>query len=275
MGLLVKMTYQDSFNGTAAIQGFIAERKKLGRPFTEINCPTSIKNLAQSLSFKMGDEVSTIFIQKEDVSVELGSPQRESVSYIVIGSPTELHDGRITLIGPDIPESAGKELNFGQVLLIGGTTIPDLEYKEMERALFHLQNLEGFMIRAIPNKLWARVNRQAVQRGFSFETLGKALMIMYRQQFKSIETMELIFITTNTPKDFLELRVIGSEVRKKYLKTYSDSLKTRLAKLTEKQRADCDNPWSCDECDYNEVCDEIQDIVDKMKVYRARKEASK
>jgi hypothetical protein len=30
------------------------------------------------------------------------------------------------------------------------------------------------------------------------------------------------------------------------------------AELTEKQRADCDNPWSCEECDYNEVCDEIQ-----------------
>ncbi|MDD1779516.1 MAG: hypothetical protein LUQ65_15240 [Candidatus Helarchaeota archaeon] len=269
------MTHQDSFNGAAAIQGFMAERKKLGRPFTEIICPTSIANLTQSLSFKMGDEVNTVFIQKEDVFVELGSPQHESVSYIVIGSLSEIHDGRITLIGPDIPDSAGKELNFGQVLLIGGSSIPDLEYKEMERSLFHLQNLEGFMIRAIPNKLWARVNRQVVQHGFSFETLGKALMIMYRRQFKSIQTMEIIFLTTDVPQDFLELRVIGSEVRKKYLKTYSDSLKTRLAELTEKQRADCDNPWSCEECDYNEVCDEIQDIVDKMKVYRARKEASK
>jgi CO dehydrogenase/acetyl-CoA synthase beta subunit len=205
----------------------------------------------------------------------LGSPQHESVSYIVISPRSEIQDGRITLIGPDIPQSEGKELNFGQVLLISGSNIPNLEYKEMERALFHLQNLEGFMIRAIPNKLWARVNRQAVQRGFSFETLGKALMLMYRKQFRSIEAMEIVFITTDSPQDFLELRVIGSEVRKKYLKTYSDSLKTRLAELTEKQRADCDNPWSCEECDYNEVCDEIQDIVDKMKAYRARKEASK
>ena len=269
------MADQESFNGVAAIHGFMAERKKLGRPYKEINGPTTIEHLKQSLHFKIGDESNTLFIQKEDVFVELGSPQHESVSYIVISIPSEIYDGRITLIGPDIPESEGKELNFGQVLLVSDTTIHDFEYKEMERALFHLQNLEGFMIRAIPNKLWGRVNRQAVQRGFSFETLGKALMLRYRQQFSSIEGMEVIFITTDAPQDFLELRVIGSEVRKRYLKTYSDSLKTRLAELTEKQRADCDNPWSCEECDYNEVCDEIQDIVDKMKVYRARKEVSK
>lgn len=269
------MTDRESFRGAAAIQGFIAERKRIGRSFMEINVPTFLENLKQSLSFKMGDEANTVFIPKEDVFVELGSPQHESVSYIVISPYSEIHDGRITLIGPDIPQSEGKELNFGQVLLISGSNIPDLEYKEMERALFHLQNLEGFMIRAIPNKLWARVNREAVQHGFSFETLGKALMIMYRQQFRSIEAMEIVFLTTDTPQDFLELRVIGSEVRKKYLKIYSDSLKTRLAELTEKQRTDCDNPWSCEECDYNEVCDEIQDIVDKMKVYRARKEGSK
>jgi len=269
------MADQESFNGVAAIHGFITERKKLTGPYKEINNPTTIEHLKQSLHFKMGEEVNTIFIQKEDVFVELGSPQHESVSYIVVGSPSEIYDGRITLIGPDIPESEGKELNFGQVLLVSGTTIHDLDYKEMERALFHVQNLEGFMIRAIPNKLWGRVTRQAVQHGFAFETLGKALMLMYRQQFRLIEAMEVIFITTDTPQDFLELRVIGSEVRKKHLQKYSDSLKTRLAELTEKQRADCDNPWSCEECDYNEVCDEIQDIVDKMKVYRARKEASK
>jgi len=61
MGLLVKMTDQESFHGAAAIQGFIAERKKMGSPFTEINGPTSVQNLKQSLSFKMGDEVNIIF----------------------------------------------------------------------------------------------------------------------------------------------------------------------------------------------------------------------
>ena len=268
------MSDQESFNGVAAVHGFILERKNMGALYHESICPTDIEILRQSLHFQMGDEATTVFIPKEEVFVELGSPQRESISYIVIGS-SEIRDGHITLIGPDIPESDGQDLNFGQIILVGGLVIPDLEYKEMERALFHLKNLEGFMIRAIPNKLWGRVNRQAVQHGFSFETLGKALMIMYRQQFPSIEKMEIVFVTTDVPEDFLELRVIGTEVRKKYIQIYSEKLKSRLAEFTDKQRAECDNPWSCEECDYNAVCDEIQDIVDKMKIYRAQKEASK
>jgi len=269
------MSDQDSFNGVAAIHGFISERKNTGQLYNEFICPIDVEDLRRALQFRTGDEVNIVFIPKEEVFVELGSPQRESVSYIVIGPPSEIQDGYITLIGPDIPESEGRDLNFGQVILVGGLAIPDLEYKEMERALFHLKNLEGFMIRAIPNKLWGRVNRQAVQHGFSFETLGKALMIMYRQQFPSIEAMEIVFITTDIPQDFLEVRVIGTEVRKKYIQKYSETLKSRLAEITEKQRADCNNPWSCEECDYNAVCDEIQDIVDKMKVYRTQKEASK
>lgn len=268
------MSDQESFNGVAAIHGFISERKSVGQLYNEFVCPTNVEDLRCSLQFRMDDEV-TVFIPKEEVFVELGSPQCESVSYIVVGPPSEIKDGYITLIGSDIPDSEGQSLNFGQVILVGGTAISDLEYKEMERALFHLNNLEGFMIRAIPNKLWGRVNRQVAQYGFSFETLGKALMIMYRQQFSSIEAMEIVFTTTDIIQDFLELRVIGTEVRKKYITRYSEALKSRLAELTEKQRADCDNPWSCEECDYNEVCDEIQDIVNKMKIYRAQKESSK
>jgi len=273
MGLLTKMSDQESFNGVAAVHGFITERKNIGNLYHEFVCPIDVEILRQTLHFT--NDTTTVFIPKEEVFVELGSPQRESIAYIVIGAASEIQDGHLTLIGADIPESEGQDLNFGQIILIGGLAISDLEYKEMERALFHLKGLEGFMIRAIPNKLWGRVSRQAVQNGFSFEILGKALMIMYRQQFPSIETMEIVFITTNIPQDFLELRVIGTEVRKKYINKYSEALKSRLAELTEKQRADCDNPWSCEECDYNAICDEIQDIVDKMRIYRAQKEVSR
>ena len=265
------MTKTEIFNEITAIHAFVEEKIQKKSSHKTFECPTSIEELKKSLRFKFGDTAETVFLLKEEVFVELGSPQYESVAFITISrNPEEVHDGKITLIGPDIPESQGKELNFGQILLIGGAGIADLKYKEMERALFHLKNLEGFMIRAVPNKLWSRVSNEVGQRGFNFETLGKALMIMYKTQFPEIETMEIVFMTTDSPQDFLELKVIGSEIRTKYIQQYSDLLKSRLTEISDKQRDDCEYPWSCDECDYNEVCDEIRDIVEKMKAYREK-----
>ncbi|NVM27760.1 MAG: hypothetical protein HWN65_02870 [Candidatus Helarchaeota archaeon] len=265
------MSESDPINAVAAIHAFIAAKKKTISTINEISCPTSIDELKKSLNFKYDEEAETVFLLKEDVFVELGPPQYESVAYVAITrTPTEVRDGLITLIGPDIPKSEGKSMNFGQVLLFGGRNITALEYKELEREIFHLKNLEGFMIRALPNKLWCRVSKGVGRRGFSFETLGKALMISYKEKFPSIETMEILFVTTDAPRDFLELKVLGTEIRKEYIAQYSTHLKSRLADLTEKQRADCTNPWDCDECDYTEVCDEVRDIIDKMKAYHKK-----
>ncbi|HUX98965.1 MAG TPA: hypothetical protein VMV49_05390 [Candidatus Deferrimicrobium sp.] len=264
------MKNDEDFNGIAAIHAFIEEKRKLTGSLKTFSCPNSIDALKGSIQFKLEEEAETLFIPKEDIFVELGSPQHESVSFIVITQdPAEIRE-QITLIGPDIPESEGKDLNLGQVLLLGGSKIQDFEYKNMERALFHLKNLEGYMIRAIPNKIWSRVNKQVGQRGFSFEAIGKALMIMYKQQFPAIETMEILFITLDSPETFLELKIIGTEIRKTYIEQYSEQLKSKLSQISEKQRDDCEYPWSCEECDYNAVCDEIRDIVDKMKAYREK-----
>jgi hypothetical protein len=258
------------FNGIAAIHAFIEEKRKVNDAFKTFSCPNSVELLKRSIQFKIEEDAETVFIPKEDIFVELGSPQCESVSFIVITQdPAEIRE-QITLIGPDIPKSEGKELNLGQVLLIGGSKIIDPEYKNMERALFHLKNLEGYMIRAIPNKIWSRVHRHVGQRGFSFETIGKALMLMYKQEFPAIEKMEVLFMTLDSPQSFLELKVIGTEIRKTYIEQYSEQLKSKLTQISEKQRTDCEYPWSCDECDYNVVCDEIRDIVDKMKAYREK-----
>lgn len=268
------MTELASLNGVLAVHGLInAQKKRIGL-IKQYMSPTSSDDLRESLKFKFGSEIETVFLLKEEVFVELGPPQYESVAFIAITrNPEEVNDGQITLIGPDIPESAGKSLNFGQVLLFGGQKITDLEYRELEREIFHLKNLEGFMVRALPNKLWCRISKTVGHAGFTFETLGKALMIMYREKFPSIETMEVLFITTDSPQDFLELKVLGTEVRKTYIEKYTNSLKARLSDLVEsvgKQRADCDYPWSCEECDYTEVCDEVRDIVEKMKAYREK-----
>lgn len=269
MGFLNQMTESETIDSVSAIHALINVKKQKGENIQKFIAPSSVEKLKSSLAFKLGDEVETVFLLKEDIFVELGPPQCESVAYITISrTPNDLQDGQITLIGPDIPESQGKSLNFAQILLFGGREIKDLEYKELERDLFHLKNLEGFMIRAVPNKLWCRVSKEVGVRGFSFETLGKALMIMYKEKFPSIETMEVLFITTDSPRDFLELKVLGTEIRKEFILKYSTHLKSRLADLTEKQRDDCTNPWDCDECDYTEVCDEVRDIVEKVKAYR-------
>ncbi|MHA1264032.1 MAG: hypothetical protein ACTSRS_02255 [Candidatus Helarchaeota archaeon] len=269
----------ESFNGVLAIHEFIQTLQEQGFTNKEIHCPITVNQLKASLNFDYGPSVETYFLLKEDVYVELGPPQYESVAYIAITkTPSEVANGRITLIGPDVSDvPGGTSLNFGQILLFGGSQIQDLVYREIEREIFHFKHLEGFMIRALPNKLWCRISKNVVFKGFSFETLGKALMIMYREKFPFIESMEILFLTIDSKQVFLELKVLGTEIRKTYIQKYSESLQTRLSKIVEtveKQRPECDYPWSCDECDYTAVCDEVRDILEKMKRYRKKTQGS-
>ena len=217
--------------------------------------------LLDNLPIRVGSGAGENILLKEDTAVELGSPETSSCAFIVlINFPHLLKDGKITLIGPDIPDSDGKTLNYGQILLLGGSNLTDKKYKSLERAQFIGDQIEGFMIRTVPQKLWCRISKNVITKGFSFEILGRALMHIFKAQFPLIEKMETIFITSNQ-EDIEKLNQIAQKVRSKYSKIFQKEMKERIERI----RTDCDNPWECDTCPDRVTCDEIEEMVQMSK----------
>jgi len=213
-----------------AIRGFVRKREEEGRPLSTIQCAGSADDLVRGLPVRFGPDNPPPVILKEDTFAELGNPVHGSASMVLWTRQAELiRDGLITRIGPDIPEAEGQSLPFGQVILVGGSRLEEKELARLERASNLSSLLEGYMIRHVPRKLWSRVSQEAADKGFCFETLGRALM------------------------EVEELEGIGLQAKGK-------SLSIRKLTRTEDGAYECDE-LSCDDCPEKPTCDTIRQVL--------------
>jgi CO dehydrogenase/acetyl-CoA synthase beta subunit len=86
--------------------------------------------------------------------------------------PEIIRDGRITVIGPDIPDGGGMSLPFGQVLMIGGSELDDRDHEALKHAGNIGDQIQGYMVRSYTQSIWSRIDKDAAA-GFSFETFGR------------------------------------------------------------------------------------------------------
>jgi CO dehydrogenase/acetyl-CoA synthase beta subunit len=193
-------------------------------------------------------------VLSDEMAVELGNPQMNSVSCLIwTEKPNLVSDGKISLVGPDIKESNGKSLPFGKIVLVGVSGFDEEstydKYKEMEAVRYSL-DLKGYMIRAVSQyqREWSRISREAVQGGFSFEVLGSALREEYLKK-DFIHAVEFLFVTSSA-EDVGELQ----EITKNVGRTIS-ALNKMLSEI---------DP-DCDECEYNDVCDEVGELKEMRK----------
>ncbi len=195
-------------------------------------------------------------ILSRDVGVELGNPGVESISYFSwTGTRNLVEDGKITLIGPDIPEISGASLPLGKVTLISGEGF-DAEnayerFREMDLAPLDL-SLDGYMVRAVSRQMreWSRISREALSRGFNFSILGGAL-IDHLKKIEYIDAVEVFFITTSE-EEIREFGRIGEKARR-----YIDAMRQMAEEVS----------FDCSSCDYQDICDE----VDELKAMRKSK----
>ena len=114
------------------ITKYIEQLREKGLPVKQINRPVSPGQLVAGLPIKIGPKSSGGVILRSDTFVELGNPDVGSIAFFLwTDNISLLKDCRITLIGPDIPESEGASLPFGQVLIIGGTGLDASDHSKL------------------------------------------------------------------------------------------------------------------------------------------------
>jgi len=208
-----------------------------------------VESLLRGLAFRMDARTDANIILKEDTFVELGPPDRASFTCVVMSTnPKLLRDGRISLIGPDIQESAGEKLPIGQVVMVAGTGLTDEHYMELERLQYISNRLPGYMIRFALRRMWSRVSKTAAAEGFSLEVLGRNLMALYKSRSPLVEAVEILFVTSGD-SDVDELRgmLIGGR-------------KNRVEIIKEKYG--CISTVDCEGCPYQSICDRIKEIAE-------------
>jgi len=188
-------------------------------------------------------------VLSSDTAVELGHPKTASSSFFLwTDNMARVKPGRITIVGPDLPQVRERRIPFGRIVLLAGKDFNEKNSFDRHRELEHLRydiHLKGYMMRAVSQyqREWSRISKEAIAEGFSFQTLGGALIDTYSMP-DYIRAVEVIFITAG-PDDVREVASIGAGVLK---------IISAMNKMASELSLDCET------CEYNEVCREVAEL---------------
>jgi CO dehydrogenase/acetyl-CoA synthase beta subunit len=241
----------------ADVLGFSESMKQNGCAFKQFVCAEPPEALRDSLPIAIGPGANPGIIMRGDAFLELGNPAAGSCSYLLwTDDPSLIRDGRITILGPDIPESGGASLPFGQVLVLAGEGLLPKDHERLQQVPIVGDQIEGYMVRSAAENVWSRVGKGVAARGFDFEMLGKSLLSLAKSGAGGITAMEILFVTSS--KDAVnELSSIASDSRTVGSEILKESWKARGYDV------DCD--FDCSSCGDSDVCDDIRDVLATLK----------
>ncbi len=182
-------------------------------------------------------------VLKEDTAVELGGPLSAGTIFFLCTSDVSLIcDGRITLVGPDISETADRILPLGQAVLIAGATLTKGINPELENELYTAGKIPGYMLRSTGGHIWSRVSHQAMRDGFSLKLLGQAILEHIHSNLAAVSAAEVLFVTSNVG-DVRELDKIGGLAR-----DLAHGLRRERIKQATDGAFQCESDGDCDIC---------------------------
>jgi acetyl-CoA decarbonylase/synthase complex subunit beta len=137
-------------------------------------------------------------IRKPQMHVELGGPKnKEKFELLRVRPPEAVEDGKIAVVGPDLPEiKEGSTLPFGILVEVAGKELEEEMEGVMERRIHDFCNyIEGFMHLNQRNAIWLRVSKQSVGKGLTLRHVGLVLQRLYRSEMPIIEKIQITFLT--------------------------------------------------------------------------------
>jgi CO dehydrogenase/acetyl-CoA synthase beta subunit len=254
VGVRVGMSIYDAY--IPKIADYVTDLRAKSRQIREFRCPSDVGQLLEGLPVRVGPGASQGIILRGDTFAEIGNPEAGSAAFLLwTDNPALVNDGKITLIGPDIPESPDASLPFGQVLIVAGSGLTEKDHQTLEHAQFVADRIEGYMIRSVAQLIWSRVHKEVASRGFCFETLGRALVSIFKTDVPKVQAMEILFVTSG--KDDLEpLGTMGAQVNKIFKSMLREDWKARGFDVYE-----CASGYDCKSCPDQPVCDDIKEVI--------------
>ncbi len=153
-------------------------------------------------------------IRKEQTYVEFGGNKTHAFEYVTTKDLTEVEDGKITVVGPeidDVPEGTALPLAIW-VEVAGRKMQSDFE-SILERQIHHLINgAEGVWHMGQRDIVWTRISKAAKEKGFKIAHYGEILHAKLLNEYPAI--VDKVQVTLFTDLKEVEERII--EARRVY-----------------------------------------------------------
>jgi len=187
-------------------------------------------------------EISPMFegerIRKDGLHVELAGPKSKGFELVQAAKMSEVEDGKVTLIGPDINEmEEGKTYPYAMIYYIAGEHVETDIESIVERRNHDFQNyIHGYMHLNQRSDIWIRIGKEAVSKGLnSLKQIAQATMMLFKNELPFIERIEAVYIT-----DLAEIEKRMEEAKKTY--------DLRDARTRDLHEEDVDTFYGCTLC---------------------------
>ena len=126
-------------------------------------------------------------VRKENLRVEFGSKYSTAFEYLVSRPASEVEDGRVALIGPDIDASDAKALPLGILVEVAAREFNKDFEPILERQVHrYINEAQGIMHMGQRDIVWIRISREAFDKGFRLKHVGVLLHAMLHKDFGAI-----------------------------------------------------------------------------------------
>ncbi|MDY6903383.1 MAG: hypothetical protein SWH61_01745 [Thermodesulfobacteriota bacterium] len=188
-------------------------------------------------------------VLRGDTALELGGPKADSFALLLwTDNPDLVTDGRITRIGPDFNAVDTMNAAFARVLIVCGSDFDETNAYErfVELSLIAYEvSLKGYMMRTASqqNKEWVRISREALERGFDANALGRALVdaCCCKDYVTAAETVMVV----GDAAAVATLRDTGANALQ-----YISAMRKMAEEMT----------FDCNSCEYQSVCDGVSEL---------------
>ncbi len=187
-------------------------------------------------------------VRREQLAVEFGGKSSQAVEFLLAKEETEVQDGLVELIGPDIDQlpAGSKSLPLAIMVDVFGRKMQKDFEPILERQIHRFTNYAmGLMHMGQRDMVWVRISKDAFEKGFRLKHLGIILHAMLHQEYSAIVDKVQIKLYTNQ----VDVEKLSAAAQK----TYNDR-DERLAGMTDES---VDTFYSCLLCQSfapNHVC---------------------
>ena len=141
-------------------------------------------------------------VRGEDICIEMGGGRTIAVEWTTSKRMEEVEDGRVEVVGPNVGDvQPGSRLPFAMVAEVAGRNFQEDFEPILERQNHHLINqAQGIMHIGQRDIAWIRISKQAVEKGFKLEHIGKIIHAKYHRDFGAIFDKVQVKIYTDEAK---------------------------------------------------------------------------
>jgi acetyl-CoA synthase len=139
-------------------------------------------------------------VRGADLYNQAGGGKTQCTEYLTIAEMNEIDDGKVEVIGPDIPDmKEGEAFPMAIYMQVAGREFQEDFEPILERQTHHLINyIQGVMHMGQRDIAWVRISKAAVEKGFTLKDIGTVLHAKFHQDFNKI--LDKVQVTLYTEK---------------------------------------------------------------------------